>query len=160
MPGVEQFLDVHPAFRVLAARSVGVGQFVDQDHLRAATQNRRDVEFGEATAAVFDVARRDDLDALQQLGGLGAAVRFDYRGHQVGAAFQPPVRLAEHREGLAYTGRGTQVDAQLAPLRLGAGRGGLLVALRRCVRGGSPPDVTRGGWTVSTAHHHAPRISF
>ena len=34
--GVEQLLDVLPALGVLAARGVGVGQFVDQHHLRAA----------------------------------------------------------------------------------------------------------------------------
>ncbi len=39
--GVEQFLDVLPAFRVLAARGVGVGQLVDQHHLRAGAPARR-----------------------------------------------------------------------------------------------------------------------
>ena len=132
--GVEQLFDVHPAFRVLAARGVGVGQFVDEDDLRPPGQYGRYVEFGETAAAVVDVARRDDVYPVEQLGGLLAAVGLDHRGDQVRAALEAAVRLAEHCEGLADTRRRTEVDAQLAPLRLGAGRGGLLIALRRRVR--------------------------
>ena len=46
--GVEKLLDVLPAFGVLAARGVGVGELVDQHHLRVAAQHRLDVELGEA----------------------------------------------------------------------------------------------------------------
>ena len=115
--GNEQLLDVLPAFRIHAARGVGVGQFVDQHHLRAAGQYRLDVEFGEPAAAVLDEARGDDLDAVQEFCGLRAAVRFDHRGHQVGTAFQPAVRLAEHGEGLADAGSCAQIDAQLPAFR-------------------------------------------
>ena len=59
---------------------------------------------GKRLPAVVDEARRDDLDALQQLGGLLAPVGLDDRGDQIGAAFQPAVRFAEHRERLADTG--------------------------------------------------------
>ena len=110
-PGVEQLLDVLPPLLVFAARRVGVGEFVDQDHLRVARQHGRHVEFGEAAAPVVDVAGRDDLDALNQLGGFLAAMGLDHGGHQVGAALQAPVRLAEHRVRLADTRRGTEVDA-------------------------------------------------
>ena len=80
-PGVEQFLDILPAFVVLAARCIGVGEFVDQDHLRVPCQHGRHVEFGEAAAAIFDVAGRDDLDALKQLSGFPAAMGLDHGGH-------------------------------------------------------------------------------
>ena len=101
-----------------------MSQFVDQNHLRAAGQNGRQVELGETAAAVVDVVRRDDLDSLQELRGLGAAVGLDHRGHQVGAAFQPPMRFTEHGEGLPHPGRCSQIDAQFAAPLLGAGRGG------------------------------------
>ena len=65
-------------------------------------------------AAVVDVARRDDLDAVEQLRGLLAAVGFDHRGDHVGAALQPAVGLAEHRERLADAGSCAEVDAQLS----------------------------------------------
>ncbi len=61
--------------------------------------------------------RRDDLDAVEQLGGLLAAVGLHHGGHHVGAAFQPAVRLAEHRERLADAGSRAEVDAQLPALR-------------------------------------------
>ena len=117
--GVEQLLDVLPALGVLAARGVGVGEFVDQHHLGAGgPAPRRTSSSGKLPAAVVDVARRDDLDAVEQLGGLLAAVGLDDRGDHVGAALEPAVRLAEHREGLADAGRRAQVDAQLPALRL------------------------------------------
>ena len=53
--GVEQLLDVLPAFGVLAARGVGVGELVDEHHLWLALQHRLDVELGELAAAVLDV---------------------------------------------------------------------------------------------------------
>ena len=121
MPASSSFLDVLPAFGVLAARGVGVGELVDQHHLWLPLQHRVDVEFGKLASAVVDVARRDDLDALDQVGGLLAAVGLDDRGDHIGAALQPAVRLAEHRVRLADAGRRAQVDAQLAALLLVVG---------------------------------------
>jgi len=114
--GVEQFLDVLPALGVAAARGVGVGEFVDEHDLGPPHEHGVDVEFREPAAAVLDVAGRNDLDAVEQFGGPPAAMGLDERGDQVGAAFQPPVRLAEHRERLADAGSCAQVDAQLTPL--------------------------------------------
>lgn len=119
--GVEKFLDVHPALGVLAARCVGVRQLVDEDDLWPAGQHSRYVKLGEGAAAVFDMAWRDDLDTVEQFGGLLAAVRLDHCGNQIGAALQPPVCLTEHRECLAHARGGTQVNAQLASSRLVAG---------------------------------------
>ena len=55
---------------------------------------------------------------VEQVGGLLAAVRLHHRGDDVGAAFQPAVSLAEHREGLADAGSCAEVDAQLPALLL------------------------------------------
>ncbi len=118
---VEQLLDVLPAFGVLAAWRVGVREFVDQHDVRLAPQHSLDVELGEALAAVLDVFGRHHLDALDQVGGLLAAMRLDDRGDHIGAALDPAMRLAEHRVGLADPRRRTQVDAQLAALLLVVG---------------------------------------
>ena len=80
-PGVEQLLDILPSLGVLAARRVGVGKLVDQDHLRVTCQYGRHVDLGEAGATVFEVARRDDLDVLDHLRGSLAAVGLHHRGH-------------------------------------------------------------------------------
>lgn len=98
-----------------------MGQLVDQHDLGAAGQHRLDVQLGELGAAVGDEARRDEFDAVEQLGGPLAAVGFYDRGDDVGAPFDPAVRLAEHREGLSDARRRAQVDPQLTPL--GAVRG-------------------------------------
>src|SRR5690606_2427732 len=41
---------------------------------------------------------------------------FDDGGYHIAAAFQPPVRLAEHGVGLADSWRGAQVDPQMPAL--------------------------------------------
>ena len=115
-PGVEQLLDILPPLFVLAARCIGVSEFVDQDHLRVPRQHGRHVKFGKRTSAIFDIARRDDLDALNQLSGFRSSVGLDHGGRHVGAAFQAPVRLSEHRVRLTDTRSRTEVDAQLPAL--------------------------------------------
>ena len=110
---IEELLDILPAMGVAAARGVGVGQLVDQDDLGPPRQHRLDVDFGVPGALVLDDDRRDHLDTGELLGGVAAAVRLDHRGHDIGAAAHPALRLAEHRVRLADAGRGTQVDAQI-----------------------------------------------
>ena len=136
---VEDLVDVLPPFRVLAARGVGVGELVDKHHLRVALEDGVDVEFGEPRAAVVDVARRDDLDAVEQICGLLAAMRLDHRGDDVGAAFQPPVRLAEHRVRLADAGSCAEVDAQLSAFGALRRRTHMLIIHRRV---SSLPDTS------------------
>ena len=58
---------------------------------------------------------------VEQVGGLLAAVRLDHRGHDVGAALQSAVSLAEHRVGLADAGSCAEIDAQLPALLLVVG---------------------------------------
>ena len=109
--GVKQCFDVLPPLVMRAARDVAVRVFVDQRHFRLTLQHRLDVEFGKGAPAIGDVVRRNDLDALDELADLLAAVRFHDRGDDVGAALQPAVRLAEHGAGLADTRCRTKVDA-------------------------------------------------
>ena len=61
----EQVLDVLPTLLVLAARSVGVGELVDEHHLGVPGQHGGHVDLGEATASVVDVTRGNDVDAVE-----------------------------------------------------------------------------------------------
>ena len=129
---VEQFLDVLPAFGVLAAGRVGVREFVDKHDLRLTPQHSFDVELRELFSAVRDVLGRHHFDARDQIGGFLATMRLYYRGDHIGAALHPAVRFAEHREGLADARRRTQVDAQLASLLLVVGPvGGHTIIIHR-----------------------------
>ncbi len=57
-------------------------------------------------------AARDDLEIADLLGGVRPAVRLDERHDDVGAAVAAPLTLAEHGEGLADAGGGTEVHAE------------------------------------------------
>jgi hypothetical protein len=63
---------------------------------------------------VPDDAARDDLEAVEELDDLGAAVGLDEADDDVRAPIQAAVRLSQHGEGLAGTRRHAEVDAQLA----------------------------------------------
>ena len=112
--GVEQLLDVLPAFGVGAAGHVGVGELVDQRDLRMPGQHSLGVELGEARPPVGQHPPGDDLQAFEQLGDARPAVRFDEADDDVGAPGEPAPALVEHRVGLADAGGRAQVDPELA----------------------------------------------
>jgi hypothetical protein len=128
---VKQHFDVLPTFRVGTARDVAVRVFVDQRYRRAALQHRLDIELEELRAAIGQLAPRNDFDAVEELGDLLAAVRFNYRCDDVGAAALPAMRLAKHGAGLADAGCRAEVDAQVTtPARLRLLGGGVGCRLR------------------------------
>ena len=79
----------------------------------SAGQDRVDVHLGERGAAVGDLAPRHDLQAVEQVGGVLAAVGLDEPDDDVGAALGSAVALAEHGVGLADARRRAEVDPQL-----------------------------------------------
>ena len=83
-------------------------------HGGAAGQHGVHVELGQLDPAVGQLAPGQHLEALEQRGGPGPAVRLDQPDHDVGAAVGPPVGLAEHGEGLPDARCGAEVDPQLA----------------------------------------------
>ena len=100
-------------FSLPRAGDVGVGELVDQRHLGAAGQHGVDVHLGERRRRGRSSSRRGhDLQALEQLGGVRAAVGLDEPDDDVGAALDPAVALVEHRVGLADPGRRAEVDPQ------------------------------------------------
>ncbi len=86
----------------------------------ARRNTRFDVEFGELLAAILDELRRHRFDALDQVGGLLAAVGFrSPRRPRRPAPTGDAPRRASRRS--FDTGRGPQIDAQLTTLLLGGG---------------------------------------
>ena len=114
MPGMEQVLDVLVALGVARAGGVGVGELVDQADRRPARQDGIDVHLAELHAAVFDDARGDDLEVADLLLGFVAAMGLDQTDDDVHTLGFEPVSLAEHRVGLAHSGRRAEVDLEPA----------------------------------------------
>ena len=121
--GVEQLGDVLPALLVPRSRHVGVRELVDQRDLRLAGEHRVDVHLLEERAPVLKALPRDDLEPVDQGGGLRPAVRLRERDDDVRPPFLPPVTLGEHGKRLAHPGRRPQVDAELPP-----GRGAIVAS--------------------------------
>ncbi len=112
--GVEQFLDILPALGMAAVRRIGVGQFVHHDQRRAALQRRVNVEFLDLAAAIVDLFSRQDFEALEQRGGLGAPVGLDQADDHVDALGLDAAGAQQHRKGLADAGSGAEEDLQFA----------------------------------------------
>ena len=74
---VEQLLNVLPALRMPAVRSVGVGELVDDDQLGLARERRVQIKFVERAAVVFDPAPRQDFEPFDERARLGAAMSLD-----------------------------------------------------------------------------------
>ena len=129
--GCQQLLDVLPALGMARSGGIAVGQLVDQQHRRAAQQRGIEVEFGEGCirrgvgcgrvrclcrAAVRrrDGAARQHFEPADLRQRFGASVRFDQPDHHIDLLLpQPPCR-AQHRVGLADTGRSAEKDLELA----------------------------------------------
>ena len=109
---VEQVLDVLPALGVPGSGRVGVGELVDERHLGLAGEHGVEVHLVEPVRR--RTARGDDLQPVEELGGLRPAVGLDQPDHDVRAALQAAARFPQHRERLADARRHAEVDAQLA----------------------------------------------
>ena len=111
-PGLQQFLGVLPSRGVTRAGCVAVGQLIQQRDLGPAGQYRVQVQLLGHRAPERHLGAGDDLEARKERGGTRSAVRRRVGHHNVGAAFRPPVSLAEHGAGRADARRGAQVDPQ------------------------------------------------
>ena len=92
--GVEQPLDVLPAFVVARAGHVRVRELVDQRHRRRAGDHGVGVHLGEGRAPVGHLLAGHDLQAVEQLGRARPPVGLHVADHHVGtplvAAAAPP----------------------------------------------------------------------
>ena len=127
-----QLFDIEVAFGMTAAFGIAVREFVDQHDLRPAGDDRVEIHFLKRLALVFDVAARNDVEALQQRFGIAAAMRFHDADDDVVAVFLARVRLLQHFIGLAHAGSGADEDSKLADASLFPAR-----CLKQGFRGGS-----------------------
>ncbi|GAA3031703.1 hypothetical protein GCM10020000_05810 [Streptomyces olivoverticillatus] len=81
-----------------------MGEFVDQRHLRAAREDGGEVELGAFGAMLGVPGPGQDLQAVEQLLGVRAAVALDKADHDVGAAQGPAPSFVQHAVGLADAG--------------------------------------------------------
>lgn len=110
--GVEELADVLPPFLVAGAGDVGVGEFVDERDLRAAREERVEVEVAQGRSPVRGRAPREHLQPLEHAGRMPPPVRLDDPDDDVGAARPAAGALREHRHGLADAGGGAEIDPQ------------------------------------------------
>ncbi len=97
-----------------AARRVAVRQLIDQGELRAARQQRVEVHLGQRAPAVFDLAARHDLEAVEQCLGFAAPVGLDHADNDIGPLPEARLCSGEHLEGLAHARRGAEEQLQPA----------------------------------------------
>src|SRR5262245_39060772 len=112
--GVQQLLDVPPAFGMTAARRIRVRQLVDEDHRGPTGEGAIEVELPQHGASMLDVTPRQDLEPLQQGFGFGTAVRLDTANDHVDAGGLLLTAGLEHRVRFADAGRGAEEHLQLA----------------------------------------------
>ena len=103
-------------------------ELIDQQDARTALERGIQIELLPYDATIFDSQRGQQLEAVEQPFGIGAAVwlnitDYDFAGSVCGAQ---AVRRFEHRKCFADTGGGAKENAQ--PAALGAGFFGLYVS--------------------------------
>ena len=114
----QQLLDILPALRMPRARRVGMRQLVDQNQRRMPLERAVQIEFGEHPAAMRHALGGQNLEPLEQHRGLGAAMRFDDADqHNTAGGAQRPGG-GQHRVSLTHSRRGSEINPQLAALRL------------------------------------------
>ena len=91
-----------------AAGGVGVGEFVDQNQLRAPLEDRIEIHLGKDVTLVFDLLPRDDLEAFKQCLGLAPAVRLDDADDNIDAFSPLGLSRQQHLIGLADARRGAE----------------------------------------------------
>ena len=72
-----------------------------------------DIHFFEGCPAVFDQATRDDFERADLFASVSAVMGFDIRDDDISAPSGTTGALIQHRERLAHTRGGTEIDAQL-----------------------------------------------
>jgi len=138
--GFQRFQDILVALLVLAAFHVGVRQFVDKHHLRAADDNGIDIHLVKDGAFVFELAPGDGLKLGGQFGNAFASVGLDQADDHVFTALVAAQGLAEHVVRFTDAGGVAEEELEDAGLLL---RRRLLQPLLGCLWHLSFPDTAR-----------------
>ena len=112
--GGKKLLNVLPSLGMPAFRSVGVSKLVDDDQLRLARQRGVEIEFLDRAAAILDRSPWQNLQAVDQRAGFGAAVGFDKPDDDVDAFVFQATCVLQHRVGLPDAGRCAEKHLQPA----------------------------------------------
>ena len=107
---IEQDLDILPPLLVKASRRVGVGELVDQHHLRCSLEDGLKVHLFEGLAPVGEVCARQDVEVGDLLGRVLATVGLDIADHHVRTPLLTADALGQHLVGLAHAGSSPEVD--------------------------------------------------
>ena len=112
----QQLLHILPALGMARAAHIAVCQLVEQQHFRAPRQCRIQIELVQLPALVDQLTPRQQLQVMQLLLGLGAAVSFHQPHQHAAPSLALALRGRQHGIGLAHPGVGAEVDAQLATM--------------------------------------------
>ncbi len=91
-----------------------MGELVHEHQLRKPCYGSIQVEFLEPVALVLELFRRKHGEPFEHGRRFAPAVGLDHAHHDIAALLFELARRREHRIGLAYAGRGAEVDAQLS----------------------------------------------
>ena len=97
-----------------------MGEFIDQQERRPASERAINVKLVERLAAIGDAAARQDLQPIDQRHGFCATVRLDHACDHIEALGFEPSCAGQHRIGLAHPRGHAEIDFQAAacfPLR-------------------------------------------
>ncbi|SVK53889.1 Uncharacterised protein [Acinetobacter baumannii] len=112
--GVQQLFHILPTFGVARTVGVAVRQFVHQDQRRMARQRGVEVEFMHQSPAMLDALLRQQRQAVEQGGGLAAAVGFHHADQHVQPLSAQTLGLLQHGVGFAHAGAGAEEYLQPA----------------------------------------------
>ncbi len=112
--GFQQLFHILPAFGVARAVRVAVRQLVHQHQRRMARQRGVEIEFMHQPAAMLDAFLRQQRQAVEQGGGLAAAVGFHHADQHVQPLRAQTLGLLQHGEGFADAGAGAEENFQSA----------------------------------------------
>src|SRR5262249_49364680 len=116
--GVQNRVDILPAFHPFASRNVGMREFVYHRHRGLAPDHSIGVHLFEFCPAIGQHPPRNTFEAFRFSDGLLSAMRFEIGDYNVRSLVPEFLSLLQHSVRLANTGGITQVNLELSFRRL------------------------------------------
>src|SRR5262249_49756721 len=115
--GGEDVLYVLISLCISAARRVRVCQLIDEHDLRMALDDRIGIHLFDHDPAIFDLPPRHELQTLDELRRLGAAMGFNKADHDIDAILLESLALHQHLIRLADAGAIAEIELEPPALR-------------------------------------------